>query len=52
MLVTAKAKGFYGGELRTPGEQFEVKDGEKATWFESEGEPVVEVPKTAEKKAK
>ena len=34
MKVRAINKGFYGNRLRSPGEVFEVKDDEKAGWFE------------------
>ena len=34
MEVRALSTGFYGGARRREGEVFNVKDGEKAKWFE------------------
>lgn len=33
MRVIATAVGFYGGSRRRVGAQFDVKDGESASWF-------------------
>lgn len=39
MRVVAKTMGFYNGFRRREGEEFEVKDGVKASWFVAIGEP-------------
>jgi hypothetical protein len=44
MKVTAIKRGFYG-VLREPGDQFDVKDGEKGSWFA----PVKEAERTQER---
>ncbi|MCP1404428.1 hypothetical protein [Achromobacter insolitus] len=33
MKVRAIKQGFYGDDLKAPGDVFEVKDGSKAKWF-------------------
>lgn len=33
MKVQAIKPGFYGGDLKSPGDIFEVPDGSKAMWF-------------------
>ena len=38
MTVVAHFMGFYGGERRRPGDQFEVPDGTKSKWFAPVGE--------------
>jgi len=38
MIVVAHFMGFYGGERRRPGDQFEVPDGTKSKWFSPVGE--------------
>lgn len=34
MKVIANAKGFYAGIRRRPNEEFDVADGDKASWFD------------------
>ena len=38
MKVIASKLGFYG-KLRQPGDEFEVQDGAKASWFEPVEKP-------------
>lgn len=33
MKVKAIQPGYYGGQYRYPGDEFEVKSGSKAAWF-------------------
>lgn len=66
MKVRATRTGFSGGGLRLAGEEFDVPDGRKASWWvpvaaeepvaspepASEPEPVEDKPKTVKKKSK
>lgn len=48
MLVEAKEKGFYGGELRVIGERFNVtSEDEKADWFEPVDKSIIAKRETA-----
>lgn len=44
MKVKATSQGFFGGHLKNIGDEFEVPDGMKASWWESVAteEPVAE----------
>lgn len=43
MRVIATAVGFDGTELRNPGDEFEMPDGAKGSWFEpKDDEPKAE----------
>jgi hypothetical protein len=53
MRVKAKSAGFFPDVLRNAGDEFEVPDGTKGTWFEPVNGEVEEVkPKPAAKSAK
>lgn len=48
MKVIATKKGYDGINVREPGEEFDMKDGAKGSWFE----PVKAEPKAEEPKGK
>jgi hypothetical protein len=49
MKVIAIKMGYYG-QLREPGDEFDVEDGLKASWFVSADKAVSEKPKSTGKK--
>ena len=46
MRVRAIARGYHGGQLKNPGDLFEVEEGQKSAWFVPEGEQDL-APKTS-----
>ena len=50
MQVVATQKGFYGGELRIPGEKFEVENEDvEAAWFEPVDKSIIAKREAAKK---
>ncbi len=47
MKVVATQKGYFGGQVREPGDEFDAPEGSKASWFKPvpAAEPVEPVKK-------